>query len=552
MKTGFTLVHGLSPGLFRRHLKGDLFGGIIAAVVALPLALAFGVASGAGPIAGLYGAIFLGFFAALFGGTPAQVSGPTGPMTVVMAVVVLEFAHNPALAFTTVMLAGLMQIGFGLARLGRYVTYIPFPVVSGFMTGIGCIIILLQLAPLAGHAASQKGVLKAMADLPGVALHADPAALVVGGVAFACLLLLPKPVRRWVPAPLVALVASTLTALAFFPEVAVIGPIPHGLPAFHLPAFEFGQTPDMLRAAFSLALLGSIDSLLTSLIADGITRTPHKSDRELIGQGIGNTIAGLMGGIPGAGATMRTVVNVRSGGRTPVSGAFHAVVLLTLVLGLSPLVEHIPLAALAAVLIRVGWEIIDWPFLRLVGRADRTETGVMFAVLFLTVLVDLITAVGVGIILASLVSARQLSTHQLAQVRMVSSEVDLAPLSDLERDLMREADGGVLLLHLSGPFSFCSAKDMVRRLSDIGTPYKAAVLDLSDVSMIDTSVAVAIREMLEVLTQRGAAVFVSAHGREVTRALAALNVLEDLPAGHRTRTRAAAIRKAVRLAGAEA
>lgn len=536
----FVPVRGLSRG----NLRGDLTGGLTAAVVALPLALAFGVASGAGPVAGLYGAIAVGFFAALFGGTPAQVSGPTGPMTVLMATIVIEFAHNPALVFTVVMLAGVIQMIFGAMRLGRYVTYIPFPVVSGFMTGIGCIIILLELAPLLGHPGSTKGVIHAAMMLPRQILHPDVGAVTVAAVAFGVPFLMPAFVRRWLPAPLLALAAGTFTAMTFFPQVPSIGAIPHGLPTLHLPTFEFGQTPAVLRAAFALALLGAIDSLLTSLIADSITRHRHDSDRELIGQGIGNLAAGFLGAIAGSGATMRTVVNVRAGGRTPVSGAFHALVLLALVLGLSPLVEHIPLAALAAILLRVGWEIIDWPFLRLMRKADRAEVAVMLSVTALTIFVDLITAVGVGIIAASLASARRLSVHQIEQLRFVSSESEGAPFSEEERALLKGTGKLVLILHLSGPFSFCSAKDMVLRLADIGTPYRAVVLDLSDVSMIDTSVAMAIREMLDILASRKAAVFVAGRHGKAAQELDRLEVLAHLPAAHRVETRAEAIRLA--------
>ncbi|MBI5135747.1 MAG: SulP family inorganic anion transporter [Nitrospirae bacterium] len=526
-------------------LKGDLFGGVTAAVVALPLALAFGVASGLGPVAGLYGAIIVGFFAAVFGGTAVQVSGPTGPMTVVMAATVTQFAHNPALAFTAVFLGGLLQILFSRLRLGRYITYIPAPVISGFMSGVGCIIIILQVAPLFGHPNPDAGVYKTLVDLPGSVLSPHRGPLAVGLVTLLITIYWPQRLRRALPAPLVGLAAGAVLALLAFPAAPVIGPIPHALPVLRMPDLEFGYIPDVLRAAFTLALLGSIDSLLTSLIADSVTRSQHHSDRELMGQGIGNALAGLFGAVPGAGATMRTMVNIGAGGRTRVSGAVHAAVLLVLMLGLSPLVEHIPLAALAAILLRVGWEIIDWPFLRLLGRADKEEMFVALLVALLTIAVDLITAVGVGIIVANLISARALSAQQLAQLKMVSSDADIAPLSETERALLREANGSVLLLHLSGPFSFCSAKDMVRRLPVIGgTHHRALVVDLGDVTMVDSSAALAIREMLETFLERGAPVFVSGEGEAVAR-LARMEALKALPTGNRVATRAEAIRLAV-------
>ncbi len=535
----------LVSGYIHTRLRGDLFGGITAAVVALPLALAFGVASGMGPVAGLWGAIVVGFFAAVFGGTRTQVSGPTGPMTVVMAATVMQFSHNATLIFTAVMLAGVMQILFGRLRIGRYVTYIPFPVISGFMTGVGCVILILQLAPLAGHPTPEHGVYQALVELPGVLMSPRIDPLMVGAVSLATVIFWPRLLRRWVPAPLAALVIGTLTARLFFPQVPVIGPIPHGLPSLQWPTLELGYIPDVIRAAFTLAVLGTIDSLLTSLVADSVTRTRHRSDRELTGQGIGNLLAGLLGALPGAGATMRTMVNIRAGGRTRVSGAVHALVLMALALGFSGLVEQIPLAALAAILMKVGWEIIDWPFLRLIGRADRADIGVALLVTILTVSVDLIMAVGIGIIVANMISARNLSSEQLARLKMVSSDTDLLPLSDTERRLIREADGRIMLLHLSGPFSFCSAKDMVRRLDGVGgSRYRAVVFDLTDVTMIDVSVAMSLKEMIDRFFDADIPVFLAGQGQGVIRRLAAMAVLEGIPEHHLFATRQQAIERA--------
>ena len=494
-----TLVHGLHF----KNVRGDIYGGLTAAVVALPLALAFGVASGAGPIAGLYGAIFVGLFAALFGGTPAQVSGPTGPMTVVMAAIFVEYAGQPALAFTVVAMGGALQILFGYLRLGRYVTYVPFSVISGFMSGIGVIIIILQLAPLLGHLGSQEGVLAAIFSLPRAAISPNIAAIAVGGIALGISIFMPVQFRRILPPALAALVLGTLVAVLLLPTVPVIGDIPRGLPIPILPEATLALFPGMIGSAIVLAVLGSIDSLLTSLIADNVTRGAHDSDRELVGQGIGNIVAGLMGGIAGAGATMRTVVNVRAGGRTPISRALHAVVLLALVLGLAPLAESIPLAVLAGILLKVGWDIIDWEFFRRLNAIPRSKAVVMLTVLSMTVFVDLMTAVAVGIIMASLVSAKQLSAHQLSQLNLIDSEDEMAPLDEEERTALRSTDGAVLLLHLSGPFSFCSARDMVRRLGTIGDSYRAVIFDLTDVPMIDTSIAMAIEEVIRRTLENG-------------------------------------------------
>ena len=539
------LINGFSLA----NLKGDIYGGITAAVVALPLALAFGVASGAGAIAGLYGAILVGFFAALFGGTPSQVSGPTAPMTVVMTGVVMQYAGHPAEAFTVVMTGGLLQIVFGWLKLGRYVTYVPFSVISGFMSGIGCIIIVLQLLPLFGFTGSSGGVIGALAKLPNVVSHPVFEALIVGLLALAIMLFMPGRLRRLILPPLAALVISTLIGIFVLSGAPVIGEIPRGLPDLQIPAIELERFPGMVQAALVLAVLGSIDSLLTSLIADNVTRTQHKSNRKLIGQGIGNVIAGLLGGIPGAGATMRTVVNVRAGGRTPISGALHSLVLLALVLGLAPLAEGIPLAVLAGTLLKVGWDIVDWDFLRRVRRAPRSEVIVMLTVLALTVFVDLVTAVGVGIIMASLVSASRLSEVQLSQLKFVSSHnLGDTPLTPEERDIFERAGNRLLLLHLSGPFSFCSARDMIRRMSVQGAGYDIVLLDMSDVSMIDTSIAMAINELVEQARHDGRDVVVAGDGEgQVARDLSNLKVLDRVPKENRFNPRLAAMRHVDRL-----
>ena len=495
-----------------KNFRGDVLGGLTTAVVALPLALAFGIASGAGAIAGLYGAIAVGFFAALFGGTPAQVSGPTGPMTIVMVTVITQFAHNLALAFTVVMMAGALQILFGMLKLGRYVTFISYPVISGFMSGIGCIIIILQLAPLFGHPVSQEGVFPALENLPYVFSAPSIDALSVGLLTLFIVVFLPQQWRKWVPPYLVALLVGTLATILVFPQIPTIGNIQSGLPEFYLPVIELTVFTKMVQAALLLAVLGSIDSLLTSVIADRLTQSQHDSNQELIGQGIGNIAAGLVGGIAGAGATMRTFVNVRAGGQTPLSGATHALILLALVLGLAPLAESIPLAVLAGILLHVGWNIIDWDFLRRMRGVRRAGMSIMLTVLFLTVLVDLMTAVAVGIIMASLVSASRLSEHQLENINLISSDTNEEMLSVEEKSILKQADGKLLLLHLSGAFSFASASSMFNRLSILGDIFQVIVIDFSSVKIIDTSVGMAIDRILYRANENMQQVFISGFG----------------------------------------
>jgi SulP family sulfate permease len=542
------------PGIRSDNLRGDLYGGVTAAVVALPLALAFGVASGVGPIAGLWGAILVGFFAALFGGTPSQVSGPTGPVTLVMAVIITDYAHDLRLAFTVVMLAGAIQILFGVLKLGRYIAYVPFSVVSGFMSGIGLIIIIIQLAPMIGFDTSKDGVVTALADFPD--LVTDPVfhALALGLLALAISVFLPHRFRAYAPPALVALIMGTLAALFLLDGAPVLGDIPIGLPEAQIPKITSGELGGMLGSALILAILGSIDSLLTSLVADNVTRTHHNSDRELVGQGIGNMFAGFFGAIPGAGATMRTITNVRAGGRTSISGVLHALVLLALVMGLGPLAEDIPSAVLAGILLKVGWDIIDWGYLRRVRRAPRDETLVMLTVLVLTVFVDLITAVGVGVIMASLIAARKLSWQQLAQLRLYPQQDDEAvsdtggadhALTRAEQDLLESANGDVLLLHLNGPFTYGSAKGMVQLLTGTGDGYKSVVFDFSEVPLIDGSIAMAVEELLHQAREAGQTVIVSGLGGPAVDMLERMGVLESIPSEHQVNNRTEALELAI-------
>jgi len=533
-----------SPG----QLRNDLFGGLTAAVVALPLALAFGVASGAGPMAGLYGAIATGFFASLFGGVGAQISGPTGPMTVVMAAVVASHSQNLAEAFTIVMLGGIIQMLFGMLRVGRYVEHTPYSVISGFMTGIGVIILIIQIPPFLGMPASTEGVAGTLRSLAGMGpSSADAAALIVSAASLSLLVLWPARLGAVLPAPLGVLVLGTLAAVTFASGIPRIGEIPSGLPSLVLPTVSGEALPEVIQAAFVLALLGSIDTLLTALVADSIGRTRHDPDKELVGQGIGNLAAGLIGGLPGAGATMRTVVNLRAGGRTPVSGMLHGVVLLAFALGLGPLVAIVPHAVLAAILMKVGWDIIDWGYLRRLRRAPRDKFLVMLITFLLTVFVDLITAVAVGIIIASYVTARRLAAEQIKGLRRSADADELDHLRDAEKSLLREADGHVLVTILTGTFSYASARELSRRAGLVTGNPRVAVYDFSQAGYIDTSAALAIEEMIELSRSGGQTVLVSGLTGEAMRTLEGLRALERVPEAQRFEHRHDAIAAAVTL-----
>ena len=539
-------------GLKFDNLHGDLFGGITAAIVALPLALAFGVASGAGPSAGLYGAMFVGFFAALFGGTPSQVSGPTGPMTVVMASTLAALvAKHPetglAMAFTVVMLGGLLQILMGLLQLGKYITLMPYTVISGFMSGVGVIIIVLQIGPLLGHKGTA-GVVNSLLSIPAVLRDIDPVAAGLGALTLAIVFAAPPRLNRILPAPLIALVVGTVLSVTFFPnsEIPRIGEIPAGFPSMQLPRFAWSNLKDMLGYSVMLALLGALDSLLTSLVADNITRTQHDSDRELIGQGIGNTIAGLFGGLPGAGATMRTVINVQSGGKTSLSGMIHALVLAAIVLGAAALTEPIPHAVLAGILIKVGIDIIDWGFLKRAHRLSTKGAGVMYLVLVLTVFVDLVTAVVAGVFVANLLTIKALTDLQIQNVKAVTSAEGEDWLSPEERSLLQAAKGRILMFRLSGPMSFGAAKAISQRLSIVEN-YEILILDLGNVPRLGVTALLAIETMLKDAIAKRREVFLVGVGGQVQHRLQRLDILQQLPHSHRVAERLAALQLSLQL-----
>jgi SulP family sulfate permease len=485
---------GAEGSTFAR-IRGDLFGGFTAGVVALPLALAFGVASGAGPAAGLYGAIVLGLVAALFGGTRMQISGPTGPMTVVFASALTVLGGDLAVAMAAVMVGGLLQIAFGVVKLGGLVRFIPYPVVSGFMSGIGAIIILLQIAPLLG-VAPQSAPVAALASLPGVLAHVNAQAALLAVLTLLLVFLTPVPIRRTVPAPLIALLVLTPLSVLLGLDVPVIGEIPLGLPELAMPDFSLATWTKVMVLGVTLAVLASIDSLLTSLVADSITRTRHDSNRELVGQGLGNLLCSFVGGLPGAGATMRTVLNIQAGGRGRLSGATHALFLLALLLGAAPLATQIPLAVLAGILIKVGVDILDYRLLKLVRTAPRVDVAIMAAVFGLTVFVDLIVAVGVGVVLSMAMIIRQLS--QQVNFRFWPAEAG-------------EGGGiedGLRVLEIDGPFFFGSTSQLLDRVDKvIGT--RAVVFDCTRVPFMDLSAHFALEEMVEGLRAQAIPSFIA-------------------------------------------
>ncbi len=537
------------------HLKGDLFGGVTAAVIALPMALAFGVASGAGAASGLWGAVLVGFFAALFGGTPTLISEPTGPMTVVMTTVIAGLtAANPengmAMAFTVVMLAGAFQILFGLLKLGRYITMMPYTVISGFMSGIGIILIILQIGPFLGQAIPPGGVMGTLRAIPELLGQTQPIETFLALLTVAIIWFTPSRFKQLVPPQLLALVAGTVVSLLIFggEDIRRIGWIPSGLPPLQLPTFMPGEIQRMLFYGAVLGMLGSIDALLTSMVADSLTRTEHNSNKELLGQGLGNVVSGLFGGIAGAGATMGTVVNIQAGGRTALSGLTRAVVLMVVILGASGLASSIPMAVLAGIALKVGIDIIDWGFLKRAHHLSMKGALIMYGVILLTVLVDLMVAVGVGVFVANFLTIERMNTLESQGVKAISTGDGDTDLSVAEKRLLDQAKGKVLLFQLNGAMIFGVAKAISREHNAI-TSCDSVIFDLTSVTHLGVTAALALENAVEEAVEKGRAVYVVGATGTTFQRLEKLRMFEILPPERVTLSRLVALNQAVAKAG---
>lgn len=522
------------------NLKGDLFGGITAGIVALPLAMAFGVQSGLGAEAGLYGAIAIGIVAAIFGGTATQISGPTGPMTVVSSVLAgtaMAQAGSAEEGLTIVMLtfflAGVLQIVFGLTQVGKMVQFIPYPVVSGFMSGIGLIIILLQLFPLVGHASPGK-IIDVFTDFLTPLQNINWPPFLLGLLTIAIIYLFPK-ITKAVPSTLIALIAVSLIPQFFAMDIPKIGNIPEGLPHLNFAIFG-GLTSStiglVIVPALTLAALGSIDSLLTSVVADNITKTKHKSNRELVGQGLGNMVASLIGGIPGAGATMRTVVNVRSGGRTRISGVIHGLFLLIVLLGLGKYAQEIPLSVLAGILITVGIGIIDYKGLRDLLKVPRADAIVKIVVVIMTVFVDLLWAVGIGLVLSALFFVKKSAEqgHEASTMDPINDHPD-------EEDELKKLNAShhadqVFVQEFHGPLFFGFSSKFHEQFSK-SPNMKAVVFRFKHLSFADQSGMYALMDVIRELNATNTWVLFSGLRDNVKDQFEKLGIIPDLvPTSH--------------------
>ena len=488
------------------NFKGDLLGGITAGVIALPLAIAFGVSSGLGAAAGIYGSIIVGMLASIFGGTPTQITGPTGPLTVVIASVIAMHSDNPNLIFAAILLSGVFQIVLGIFKVGKLVNFIPYPVISGFMSGIGAIIILLQINPFLGLEFSGtpvEGLVYALKSLGNFDINS----VILAVLTLAIVFFTPKKIAKVIPPPLIALVLGTLAAIFFNLDVKTIGEIPSGFPAFTFPAFKLSEIEIIIPIALTLAVVGSMDTLLTSLVADSLTKTKHKSDKELIGQGIGNMAAGVFGGLVSCGAMMRTAVNIKSGGRTKLSGIIHSIFLILVIIFLAPAASKIPLAVLAGILVKVGIGIIDYKFLRLLKVAPRNDLLVMLLVFLITIFDDLILAVGVGVILSSILFAANVARQTDIKVVGLS---DYADENYIDEDLKNHT----MIMHIDGTLFFGSASLIAARIDDV-LDNKTVIIDCSNIKSMDISAVFALEDLVLTLKGKNVRVIIIFNNRNV-------------------------------------
>ena len=511
-------------------LRGDILGGITAAIVSLPVALAFGLAAGLSPAAGVYGAVSVGFFAAVFGGTRALISGPTGSMTVAMAVIVASHSDNIAEAFTIVIMAGLIQMLFGLLRIGRYVTYTPYSVISGFMTGVGVIIILVQTPPFLGAPIAAGGPMATLGNFSQMFNSFEASALVIATATLAVAMLWSNRYEKYLPSTLVALVVGTVMGVLWLTEAPTIGAVSTDLPSFHLPETDPGVLVRAIEPALVIALVGSVDTLLTALVGDSMTRTRNDPSRELLAQGIGNVITGFIRGLPGSGATPSTVANIRAGGATLVSGVLAVAILASMILTLGDYVGLIPNAVLAGILVKVALDTVDWRFVTRMHRVQREHLAVMLLTFGLTVFLDLVAAVAVGMIAAAVTSARQFERLEMDSVISVPLlDRGFFGVKEDEEEIDRFS-ARVGLVALRGTFTVASSSKLIDTIGGDIRDHEVVILDFSDTVYIDDSAALVVEQLVETATTQDASCIVMGLSGTPAHNLHALDALKRVPA----------------------
>ncbi len=514
------------------HIKGDLLGGMTGAIIALPMGLAFGIQSGLGAEAGLYTAIILAIVAAFIGGTKTLLSDPTGPMTIVAATVVssalLVSEDNMQVALPIIMatfvLTGVFQMIFGVLGIAKLVKFMPYPVVSGFMGGIGVIIIILQLFPLLGYA-SPKGILNILGGIGAPLANMNSAALLLGAGTIALIYALPR-INKNLPGILIALIVMTMVSVMFSMEVPRIGEIPSGLPPFKIATLfelelEFSHFKLIIISAITLAALGTIDTLLTSTVADSLTKTKHNGNKELLGQGLGNLVTALFGGIPGAGATMGTVTNIRTGGRTHLSGILKGIFLLVIVLGLGTYVQYIPMSVLAGILVTIGIGIIDLKGLKLLPKVPKTDAAILLVTLLVTVFDNLLDAVALGTMIAFIFFMKKMSDAALK-----SNKVGLLGDILIEGKLSEKLAQNVYIQHLEGPLFFGFADDFKDRMECI-EGVEVVVMHLNHVPFMDETGMLVLEDAILSLEKKGIDVYLTGLQEEVEHRLHKVGVIPD-------------------------
>ena len=519
-------------------VRGDVFGGMTAAVVALPLSLAFGVASGLGAIEGLYSAVVVGMLAALLGGSKTQISGPTAPLSVAMSVVFVDYADGDlGKALAIVAMAGIIQVLLGALRLGSFVAYTPYAVVSGFTSAVGLIIIVVQVLPFFGTEVALGGALKSLRSWPDAIANVDVSALTLGLITLAVCIFWPGQLQRFLPPSVAALIIGTLVGVLWLSDAPNIGEVPTGLPDLRMPEIPLGDLGSALPAAVTIALLGSINSLLTARVADSLTRQSHDPNRELIGAGVANVVVALVGGVPGAGATSCTVANVRAGGRSRVSGVLCASILAALVLGLGRYVDSIPHAVLAGILIKIGFDIIDWRYLAHIHRVPRENVVVLSLTLGLSIISDLVIAVAVGLVVAALTGARQVERLELDKV-ISTPLLDMTFLADPEADddaafdLDSDDDpfsARVGLLSLRGSFTAASSTRLFKVINHDMAEHEVVIFDFTDTLHVDDSAALTIGQLADTARDADTQCIVMGMSGMTGTSLHALNVLREIP-----------------------
>ena len=508
--------------------RADVRSGVMMLPIAVTGGMALGVASGMGALTGLYCVVIVGFFAAVFGGTKAQVSGPSTALAVIVSVVLATGGASLAEIGIIAAMAGLFQILFGLLRIGRFVAYMPYVVLSGFVSGIGVTLLLSQVQTVLGTNMPAQGAVETIKALPAIIFQANADNATIALVAMAILLFWPQSLDKWLPAPVTAVIAGTALGASWLDEAVIIGTFPSGLPvpSLALPSPDFLLTA--LVPALLIALIGSIFTLMMSLMADAVTGVQHNPNRELIGQGIGNVAAGVLGAMPGTG-NAATLINLQFGGRTVVAGIARAACLLALLMGLGSYAEPIPLAALSAILIRAGWDLIDWRFLVRLRQMQRGHAAVMLLTLGLTALIDPLTAVGFGLVTAGIAHAARLERLELDSVISVPLLDQGFLTAGVDEDDAHRYDARVGLLAFRGQYTVASSGKLVTMLGADIRGHDVVIIDFSRTTYVDDSAAHVIALLLDRAVKEKTRIIVLGLSEDSRSILNAFDVLRHVP-----------------------